>query len=59
MELRLDFLQDLNVEQPAAQLQEAVSYAESHGLKCILTLRPSWEGYDPAGFRSLTYVLLL
>lgn len=44
MELRLDFLQDLNLEHPADQLQDAVSFAASLGLKTVLTLRPKWEG---------------
>ena len=44
VELRLDFLQDLDLQQPASQLQDAVSFAHELGIKTILTLRPKWEG---------------
>ena len=44
VELRLDFLQDLDLQHPANQLQDAVSFARGLGLETILTLRPKWEG---------------
>ena len=44
MELRLDYVKDLNLEDPEAQVQLLLDASKKAELPAIVTLRPSWEG---------------
>lgn len=55
MELRLDFLSDLDVEKHVPLLAQACALVE---LQCIVTYRPTWEGGKYAGPESLRLAAL-
>lgn len=44
VELRLDYLKDLDLEDPEAQIQSLLDASRRAELPAIVTLRPSWEG---------------
>lgn len=44
VELRLDFLKDLDLENPKPQLQQQLDACKQAGLQAIVTFRPAWEG---------------
>ena len=44
VELRLDYLEDLNLEDPEAQIQRLLDACKKAELPAIITLRPGWEG---------------
>ena len=45
VELRLDYLRDMNFLEPEGHLSALLEACEGVGLPCIVTLRPTWEGY--------------
>ena len=44
IELRLDYLKDLDLEDPEAQIQALLGASRQAELPAIITLRPGWEG---------------
>ena len=44
VELRLDFQEDLDLQNPGPQIQEQLSACKQAGMPAIITLRPQWEG---------------
>lgn len=44
IELRLDYLKDLNAEAPEEGLKKLIDTSKAVGLPAIVTLRPVWEG---------------
>lgn len=44
VELRLDYVRDLNLEDPEQQLQAVIQASKKAELPAIVTLRPAWEG---------------
>ena len=44
VELRLDYLRDMNFLEPERHLAALLEACEGAGLPCIITLRPTWEG---------------
>lgn len=44
VELRLDYVKDLNLEDPEAQIQTLLNASKKAELPAIITLRPGWEG---------------
>ena len=44
IEVRLDFLKDLNLDSPEESLEKIISTSKAIGLPAIVTLRPVWEG---------------
>lgn len=45
IELRLDFLQDLDLKDPAPVLKPLLTKCKKLDRPAIATLRPEWEGY--------------
>lgn len=44
MELRLDYLTDLDSQDPLPVLEKLITASKALGLPAIVTLRPAWEG---------------
>lgn len=43
VELRIDFLKDLNLYEPAPSLKRLLEGCQAAGLPAIVTFRPDWE----------------
>ena len=44
IELRLDYLNDLDVAAPESTFEKLIGACKAIGLPAIVTLRPTWEG---------------
>jgi len=47
VELRLDYLEDLDLEDPLPALEKLLGSCRTQRISAIVTLRPAWEGYEP------------
>ena len=45
VELRLDFLKDIDLLEPKATLKRLLGACDAYKLPAIVTFRPAWEGY--------------
>ena len=44
VELRLDYLRDMDFQDPEPALTSLLDACEAAALPCIITLRPTWDG---------------
>jgi 3-dehydroquinate dehydratase type I len=55
VELRLDFLQDLDVKDPGPTLRALLAKCKELDRPAIVTFRPEWEGYAALPALSLPF----